>query len=228
MTLLCLDDDIAFDTVYPAAIRRISRRFWTPVAVARRAAELFAGAGARRVLDVGAGVGKFVLVAAAVAPQIQFVGIEHRRHLVDVANRARDELGRDNARFKAADVTRMVWSAFDGFYLFNPFAENLFEGGDRIDSRVELSRKRLGRDAMRVERALRRAPLGTAIVTYHGATARIPGCYEVEACERAGTDWLRLWIRRHEVDDGRLFVEEAAGVVRTVVDAARLEPGKDA
>jgi hypothetical protein len=140
-----------------------------------------------------------------------------------VASRAREELGRDNARFKAADVTRMAWSAFDGFYLFNPFAENVFEGGDRIDSRVELSSRRLGRDALRVERALRRAKLGTSIVTYHGATARIPGCYDVETCERAGTDWLRLWVRRREADDGKLFVEEAAGMVRQVVDAASKE-----
>jgi SAM-dependent methyltransferase len=220
MTVLSLDDDIAFDSVYPAEIRRISRRFWTPVSVARRAARLFVDTGAKRVLDVGAGVGKFVLVAAEAAPEIQFVGIEHRRHLVDVASRAREALGRDNARFKAADVTRMVWSAFDGFYLFNPFAENLFEGGDCIDRRVELSTRRLERDALRVERALRRAPVGTAIVTYHGATARIPGCYEVEVSERAGTDWLRLWVRRREVDDGSLFVEEAAGVVRQVAAAA--------
>ena len=32
---------------------------------------------------------------------------------------------------------------FDGFYLFNPFAENLYEGGDCIDRRVELSSRRL-------------------------------------------------------------------------------------
>jgi hypothetical protein len=220
MTLHSLDDDIAFDSVYPAEVRRVSRRFWTPVAVATRAAQLFAGAGARHVLDVGSGVGKFVLVASGVAPDIEFVGIEHRRHLVDVACRARERLGRDNARFKAADVTRMTWTSFDGFYLFNPFAENLYEGGDCIDRRVELSSRRLERDAARVERALRRARVGTAVVTYHGATARIPGCYEVEASERAGTDWLRLWVRRHEIDDGSLFAEEAAGVVRRVADAS--------
>ncbi len=138
MTVCSLDDDIAFDTVYPAEIRRISRRFWTPVSVATRAARLFADAGAKRVLDVGAGVGKFVLVAAEAAPEIQFVGIEQRRHLVDVATRACEALRRGNARFKAGDVTRMGWSAFDGFYLFNPFAENLFENGDCIDKRVEL------------------------------------------------------------------------------------------
>jgi SAM-dependent methyltransferase len=220
MTVLSLDDDIAFDSVYPAEVRRVSRRFWTPVAVARRAAQLFARAGARRVLDVGSGVGKFVLVAAQAEPGLELVGIEHRRHLVDIATRARDALGLTNARFKSADVTRMAWRGFDGVYFFNPFAENLYAGGDCIDRRVELSDRRLAREGLRVERALRRAPLGTAIVTYHGATARIPGCFEVEASERAGSDWLRLWVRRREVDDGVLFVEEQDGVVRRLAGAA--------
>jgi len=57
-------------------------------------------------------------------------------------------------------------------------------------------------------------------VTYHGATARIPGCFEVEASERAGSDWLRLWVRRRAVDDGVLFVEEHDGVVRRLAGAA--------
>jgi hypothetical protein len=219
MPFVSPDEDVAFDSVYPVEIRRISRRFWTPVAVARRAAELFAGVGVTRVLDVGAGVGKFALVAASTEPRSLFVGIEHRRHLVDVASRARDELGLTNARFRAADVTRMSWAGFGGVYFFNPLAENLFDGSDRIDGRVELSHKRLERDAWRIERALRHAPVGMAIVTYHGASVRIPGCYELEACEPAGTDWLRLWVRRHEVDDGVLYLEEMAGTVKQVSGA---------
>jgi SAM-dependent methyltransferase len=216
MPFVSPDEDVAFDSVYPTEIRRISRRFWTPVAVARRAAELFADAGVTRVLDVGSGVGKFALVAAATERQALFVGVEHRRHLVDIASRARDELGLPNARFRAADVTRMSWAGFGGVYLFNPLAENLFDGSDRIDDRVELSFKRLHRDAWRIERALRLAPLGMAIVTYHGASVRIPGCYALEVCEPAGTDWLRLWVRRHEADQGVLYLEEMGGTVKQV------------
>lgn len=220
MPFLSPDEDVAFDSVYPTEIRRISKRFWTPVAVARRAATLFAAAGVSRVLDVGSGVGKFALVAAATEPLRLFVGIEHRRHLVDIAAHARDELGLVNARFRAADVTRMSWAGFGGVYLFNPLAENLFDGADRIDGRVELSVKRLQRDAWRIERALRQAPLGMAIVTYHGASVRIPGCYVLEACEPAGSDWLRLWVRRNEVDDGVLYLEEMGGTVRQVAGNA--------
>lgn len=210
------DDDIAFDTVYPAAIRRVSRRFWTPVTVARRAAAMFESAGARRILDVGSGCGKFVLVAATAAPAVQFVGVEQRRQLVDIASRARATLGLANARFKVGDVTHMGWTSFDGFYLFNPLAENLLDVPERIDSSVELSRRRFERDAQCVERALRRAPIGTALVTYHGASTRIPTSYEVEAAEPAGSDWLRLWIRRRDVEDGSHFVELAHGDVQSL------------
>jgi hypothetical protein len=208
------DEDIAFDTVYPAGLRRISRRFWTPVAVARRAAALFESAGARRVLDGGAGCGKFVLVAAAAAPGVQFVGVEQRKHLVDIAWRARDALGLRNARFKHGDVTRMGWRTFDGVYLFNPLAENLLEGPEQIDGCVELSERRFERDAQAIERALRRAPIGTALVTYHGAGVRIPTSYELDGAEPAGSDWLRLWIRRRASEDGAHFVELGHGDVQ--------------
>lgn len=208
------DDDIAFDAVYPAGLRRISRRFWTPVAVARRAAALFESAGARRVLDVGSGCGKFVLVAAAAAPSVQFIGVEQRRQLVDLASRARDALGLSNARFKVADVTRMGWGAFDGLYLFNPLAENLLDTQECIDGSVDLSRRRFERDALGIERALRRAPVGTALVTYHGASARIPTSYAIDVVEPAGSDWLRLWIRRRDVEDGSHFLELEHGDVQ--------------
>jgi SAM-dependent methyltransferase len=206
-------DDAVFDAVYPARIRLLSERFWTPVAVARRAADLFRRAGARRVLDVGAGAGKFVLVAASAAPTLAFLGIEQRADLVKIARRARSRLRIQNARFRVADVTAVPWEGFDAFYLFNPLAENLFGKEDWIDDRVELTQRRFGREVLRVEQALRRAPLGSVVVTYHGASARIPACYELAASERAGSDWLRLWTKRREADDGSLFVEVDDGIV---------------
>src|ERR1019366_3254689 len=81
-------EDVTFDSIYPLPIQVVSRRFWTPVGVARRAAQLFRQAGARNVLDVGSGVGKFVFVAAASEPEVCFVGIDHRENLVEVARRA--------------------------------------------------------------------------------------------------------------------------------------------
>jgi SAM-dependent methyltransferase len=206
-------EDVAFDAVYPATIRLLSPRFWTPVAVARRAATLLRAAGARRVLDVGAGVGKFVLVAAGEAAGLEFVGVEQRAHLVEMARKASHKPRIPNAHFHAADATTISWGGFDAFYFFNPFAENLYFEDDRIDDHVELTKKRFVRDAIGVERALRAAPVGSLALTYHGLSGRIPACYELEASEPAGSDWLRLWAKRREKDDGHFFVEVDDGTV---------------
>ena len=200
-------DDRSFDCVYPAAIRKLSRRFWTPVDVARRAACLFRQAGVRSVLDVGAGVGKFVLVAASAAPELSFLGIEQREDLVDVARRACSRLRVANARFHVGDVTLARWQAHDGFYFFNPFAENTFAGSDRIDNRVELTEARLIRDVARVDRALRSAPLGTVLVSYHGTSGRVPACYELRHSERAGSDWLELRVKMRESECNLVAVD---------------------
>jgi SAM-dependent methyltransferase len=204
--------DVAFDGIYPPYVQAISRRFWTPVAVARRAGELFRHVRARRVLDVGAGVGKFVLVAAAAAPEVQFVGIEHRRYLVEIARRAQTQLQVPNAFFMVGEAMQMPWPCFQGFYFFNPLAENLFVDGDQIDDAVELTESRFFREVIRVEHALRAAPLGTAVVTYHGMSGRMPACYELAEQEPAGSDWLRLWVKGIEHAEG-FFLESGDSVV---------------
>ena len=206
-------EDVEFDRVYPHAIRAISRRHWTPVAVARRAAQLFQRAGARRVLDVGSGVGKFVLVAAAAAPEVSFVGVEQRGRLIEVARTAQLRLRLPNASFVCSEAGEMPWRDFDGLYFFNPFIENLFARGDRIDGAMEMTEARFDRDVQRTEGALRASPVGTAVVTYHGMGARIPGCYEPVRSERAGSDFLRLWVKRHEQAKG-FYLDCGDGIER--------------
>lgn len=201
------DDDATFDAVYPPEIRLLSRRFWTPVAVARRAAVLLRDAGARRVLDVGSGVGKFTLVAARTAPEVEWVGIEQRAHLVDFAEGARSALEIENARFAVGNATEGSWQAFDGLYFYNSFAENTFEPEERLDDRAELSMHRFAKDVLRTQRALSAAPLGTAVATFHGSSGRVPCSYEVASIERAGSGWLRLWTKKTALDDGSFFVE---------------------
>jgi SAM-dependent methyltransferase len=211
-------DDHAFDSIYPLPIRRLSARFWTPVGVARRAAELFRRAGARRVLDVGSGAGKFVLAAAAAEPGIDFVGIEQRAHLVDVAQRAKHDLSILNAEFCFGDVAAMLWEGFDAAYLFNPLAENLYARDDRIDDGVVLNEARFRRDVSSVERALRSMNRGATVVTYHGASTRIPGSFDLDSSEPLGTDWLRVWTKNHNHDDGSYWVEEYGGTVERIAD----------
>jgi SAM-dependent methyltransferase len=210
---ICLED-AAFDRVYPPAIRALSRRHWTPVRVGRRVAKLFREAGARHVLDIGAGVGKFALVAAAAEPALNVVGVEQRARLVRIARIAALRLGIENALFLEGDATTARWHGFDGLYFFNPLAENRFGKADRIDSDVELSNSRFVRDVFRVEEALRVAPTGIVVVTYHGSSTRIPTSYEAVHAERAGSDWLRVWTKARASDDGSLFVEVGDEIVR--------------
>jgi SAM-dependent methyltransferase len=218
--------DDAFDDLYPRGTRELSATHWTPLAAARRAATLFTEARARRVLDVGSGVGKFVLAAARAAPAITFFGVEQRGHLVAQARRARAVLGLPNARFIEGDATRTAWGAFDGLYFFNPFGENLLSARDCIDTTVELSRGRFAADTLRAEDALRRAPVGTALVTYNGCGVHIPSSFELSHRETIECSALRLWTKKRETDDGSYFTELYDKVSLSSMRATRPRTGR--
>jgi len=215
------DLDEAFDAIYPPDVRLPSARFWTPVAVARRAAILLRDAGARTILDVGSGVGKFALVAAQTVPELRLVGIEQRAHLVDVALRARRALEVTNVEFKVGNATEASWREYDGLYFFNSFAENVFEPEARLDNRVELSLSRFAKDVLRAYAALRAAPPGTAVATFSGSSGRVPCTFELASIEPAGSSWLRLWIKTASRDDGSFFVEVNDTVERHPAGGAR-------
>lgn len=204
--------DVDLDTLLPVAVRRASRVYWTSVAVARRAAEIFERLGVRRVLDMGSGPGKFCVAAAARAPRIEFVGVEHRPQLVALAQSLAAEIGTSNVSFSVGDATRVPWTDFDAFYVFNSFAENDFAPPEQFDRTVELSRVRHIAEVKRVARRLAAAPVGTVLLTYHGLSGPIPHCYELLHVERAGTGWLRAW-RRGAADAGdRYWLEEGSDV----------------
>lgn len=216
-----IDLDQAFDEIYPPDIRLLSRRFWTPVAVAQRAAILLRDAGARTVLDVGSGVGKFALVAAQTAPELRVMGIEQRAHLVDFAREAKRGLELTNVDFAVGNATEASWLAYDGLYFFNSFAENIFEPEARLDERAELSLTRFAGDVLRAHAALRAAPAGTAVATFHGSSGRVPCTFELVSIEPAASGWLRLWTKTAAADDGSFFVEINDTVERHPPDRRR-------
>jgi len=108
--------DADFDDLFPLAYRRVSARFWTPVETARRATDLLVREGAQRILDVGAGVGKFCIVGAATTARASFVGIEQRAHLVNVARDAAATLGVTDLEVVHGRLDQIDTSTFDGFY----------------------------------------------------------------------------------------------------------------
>lgn len=201
-------DDNAFDSRMPELLRAASRVFWTPVSVGRRIGELFAGRGARRVLDAGSGPGKACILAATTAPETHFVGVEQRSGLVSVARELTAAAGLENVEFRCGDATTIKLAEFDGLYLFNPFAENMFVEKDRFDQSVELSERRAVTDILRIEIALARAAPGFFVLTYHGFGGRLTDDYDVVHTEPAGTDVLRLWCKTGRgATPGRYLVE---------------------
>lgn len=184
-----------FDRYLPEDLRAISARHWTPLKVAVHGARWLAARGARTVVDVGSGAGKFC-VAGALATDLTFSGIEQRERLVDVA--------RGLARlFRVSERVTFSRGVFDGsplppadaYYLFNPFGENILDGDDHIDHDVELSDSRYLRDLDAMEQTLRGAPVGTYFLLYNGFGGAIPGTYDEVQPDHTTPDLLCLWQR---------------------------------
>jgi hypothetical protein len=202
----CMIDDIrarrpasdrVFDQLFPEPVRRVSSRFWTPINVARKAANILA-AGGGPVLDVGAGVGKFCIIGALTTDAV-FHGMEHRKELVTIANAVINALGlSDRARVFQGALEDVDWSRYAGYYFCNPFEENIFPEARRFDDLVPLNKTRFLEDTARVERELDAARVGTRVVTFHGLGARVPATYRLSPEETRGNPLLRYWIKVEE------------------------------
>ena len=189
------EQDALFDEQFPDYVRERSSQYWTPVAVAAHAAAIFRERGARRILDVGCGPGKFCLVAGSRQPELEMHGIDQRPRLVRLGTRLAERLDARNVRFSAGDVTGIPWDDYDGFYFFNPFSENVMLPSEQFDDSVPLSSLRFGTELLLVESLLERAPVGTVLVTYFGLGGPIPASYELVADECSGADRLRTWVQ---------------------------------
>ena len=206
--------DETFDEQLPHYVRERSRRYWTPVSVAAQAAAAFALMGAKRILDVGCGPGKFCIVAACLRPELRVHGIEQRPRLVRVARRLARHFNASNVHFWAGDAARLSWDQYDGFYFFNPFAESIFGDDERFDDSVTFSTMRFGVELLRAERKLTQARVGTVVVTYHGLGGVIPSTYELVSDDRAGSDRVRTWVQRAARPEAWAWFETSGAVLR--------------
>jgi predicted RNA methylase len=180
--------DDEFDAVYPTWVRRRSWVHWTPVAVARRAAAWLAPSPGARVLDVGAGVGKFCTIAA-LCRGARVVGVEQHADFVDVARQVAKHYGvGEQVELVAGDMSAVIWAEFDGLYLYNPFADGPEDGRPmRATAQVRFALDQLAA-----------ARLGTRVATYHGLGADLPPSYR-QVAEAAGTanddEALHFWVK---------------------------------
>lgn len=183
--------DAAIDALYPDSIARLSGRHFTPVSVARRAAELLAPTPDHRVLDLGAGPGKFCIVGAA-HTGASFTGVEHRLHFVKAAIDAGARVGVRRVHFIHANVLDLSWRPYDAYYLYNPFAEQVLGG---IDESLPVAPALYSFYVEEVRKRLRRARPGTRVVTYHGFGGSMPKSFSLAHREEAGSDELELWVK---------------------------------
>ncbi len=188
-------DDRDFDLLLPTELRIVSSQYWTPLAVAARAAEWFDALGVQRVVDIGSGAGKFC-VAAALAGTASYVGLEHRLALVIAARALAETLAiADKVEFVHGTLVDLAELRADAYYLFNPFGENWYAVEEQLDAEVELSPERHARDVAAVERLLREAPLGTFVLTYNGFGGDVPEGYDELRVDETRSSPLRLWRR---------------------------------
>jgi len=185
--------DRVFDEVYPLWARSTSRVHWTPVAVAQRVAAELTRPGARGpILDVGAGVGKFCIVASATTGR-PVHGVEHRPHLVRVARRTALELGVDADVF-GGTFEGLQAADYSGVYLFNPFGENVCARRDRLDETVELSERRYHADLRAMTTFLRALHPSARVAIYCGWGGVMPdGFVRVSDSDEGGR--LQIWER---------------------------------
>lgn len=183
--------DHEFDRDFPEDIYQQSACHWTPMDVCQMAAQMLVEKPGTRVLDIGCGPGKFCVIGATTTLG-HFTGVEQRSRLVKAA---RDLLARHRitrAEIVHGNITSVSFAAFDAFYLFNPFEENILPML-RIDHDVEMQPRLYDDYTLHVQQQLELKPLGTRIVTYYGSCAEVPECYTCVKTAYDGT--LKLWLK---------------------------------
>lgn len=187
--------DEEFDSVFGERQRAVSFRHWTPVGVACQAARLLTETGATRILDVGAGVGKFCIVGA-LTTGAAYCGVERRGNLVAIARAAAARFGAGRATFTHADISDFESDRFDGFYIYNPFEEHLEWDPVPIDHDVEPSPDLYRKCVASTTAKLIRARPGTPVVTFNGLGGPMPPDYRRVRSERFFNADLTLWIKK--------------------------------
>lgn len=181
------------DMLYSISMQSHSSIHWTPLNIARQAAEWLAPSPGTKVLDVGSGVGKFCIVGASFTKG-HFTGVEIRSSLVNQAKKAAKKAAVSNVEFLLEDMISIDFSQYDSFYFFNPFYENL-EPDLAIDSALELSLNNYERYSEHVCAQLDKLKSGTRVVTFCSSDSKIPPSYEMLTMPAENKE-LKFWVKR--------------------------------
>jgi SAM-dependent methyltransferase len=185
--------DRDFDRIFPDEIQSLSRIHWTPVEVARRAAELLVDTPGTRILDVGAGVGKFCFVAALTSAA-EVVGVEQRPDFVKLARWLGGRYRIPRVSFTLGNAVETDWQEFSAIYLFNPYCEAL-HASRQIDLTVPAGVPVYQDYLRKTEAQLSRTRIGTRVLLYHGFGGEMPKSFHLETSEWQGSGSLELWLK---------------------------------
>ena len=184
--------DGEFDAIYPRAIRRHAEQHFTSLSVARRSAAFLAPESGSNVLDIGSGAGKFCLIGAATTKG-HFTGIEQRKELVELSSRLALTYEINQVKFVHGNVMDIDFKAFDAFYIFNPFFENV-HAGRSMDNTVLLSPSLYESYSSYTSARIASLPVGTRLATYYTSPSIVPQTYEEVASFEEGA--LKFWTKR--------------------------------
>jgi len=189
-------DDETFDLVFPSDVRRLSSFHWSPIQLAMRAAELAVAEPGAKVLDVGAGAGKFCLVGSLVTEGV-FFGVEQRQYLVETARDIADRYKIPRVHFDHGNMIDNDRQRFQCIYLYNPFSENL-DKSIRIDDSCALSSDLYVQYIRAVQVKLTDLKSGTRVVMLNGFGGDLPPSYQLLHREGSDSLPLELWIKQLE------------------------------
>lgn len=184
--------DEQFNELYPLHIQAHAQRHWTPLYVARKAANFLFTEKNVKILDIGSGAGKFCLTAAHHKPDGLFYGVEQRQNLVDHAEMTKQILQLKNVSFIHGNFTQLNFRDYDHFYFYNSFYENL-AGTDKIDESIDYSGELYNYYNRYLYKQLEQKPVGTRLATFHSLEDEIPHGYHVVGSEM--NNLLKFWIK---------------------------------
>ena len=181
--------DIEFDTIYPEQVRDLAEIYFTPIEVVKIAAQFLVDKPGTKVLDIGSGAGKFCMIGS-VYTNGHFTGVEQRENLHLLSKRILQSYRLSNIKFIHSNITKVEFAAFNAFYLFNPFYENVDLSGN-MDGTIELDRMLYDEYSLYVKSQLDEMPIGTKLVTYFSYLNEIPDSYKVQS--KGFDDKLKMW-----------------------------------
>ncbi|MBN9383562.1 MAG: class I SAM-dependent methyltransferase [Chitinophagaceae bacterium] len=185
-------DELDLSPLYPISIQELDKLHWSPLPVICRAVRFLAESDGANVLDIGSGSGKFCLTASYLRPDAIFYGVEQRGNLVDQANLVKDLLDRPNVKFLHKNFTQLDLRAFNSFYFYNSFFENL-PGSGRIDDSIAYSTELYRYYSYYLNKQLEGMPPGTKVATYCSWNDEIPPGYQFMESHMDGL--LKFWIK---------------------------------